>query len=71
VIKHDSIIETAFDRNEKFVARFFGVSVECVRGWRKRQIGPPHRKIGGKLVRYSVAGLTAWAQAQPAGGQAA
>jgi hypothetical protein len=56
-------------RDERFVADFLGTTVETLRTWRRRRCGPPWVKFG-KLVRYSIAGLIAWANSQP-GGQAA
>jgi hypothetical protein len=58
---------TAYNRTEEFVARFFGVDSETIRGWRKRGQGPKYKKINGKLIRYSLADLTAWAESQPGG----
>jgi PAS domain-containing protein/helix-turn-helix protein len=58
----------AFKRDERFVARYFGVDVETVRGWRKERTGPTWRKIGGRLVRYSLRTLDEWTLAQPHGG---
>jgi hypothetical protein len=45
--------------------------METLRTWRKKGIGPPWRKINGKLIRYSLAELVAWVKSQPGGGQAA
>jgi hypothetical protein len=59
---------TAHNRNEHFAAAYLGVDVETLRGWRKRRTGPPWRKVNGKLIRYSLAELTEWVKAQPAGG---
>jgi hypothetical protein len=59
---------TAYNRPEGFAAAYLGVDVETVRGWRKRRTGPPWKKINGKLIRYSLADLRAWVEAQPAGG---
>jgi hypothetical protein len=63
--------ETAFNRDTRFVAKFLGVNVETVIGWRKRRIGPPFRKLQGKLVRYRLVDLVEWAESQPAGGKRA
>ncbi len=59
---------SAYNRDERFAAAFLGAKVETLRGWRKKKCGPPWRKIGGKLVRYSLADLRAWVESQPAGG---
>ena len=62
----DHLLEaTAYNRDERFVARFYGVDTETVRGWRKRGRGPRYKKINGKLIRYSLTDLTAWAESQP------
>jgi len=65
----DQILEqTAYNRDERFVARFYGVDVETVRGWRKRGTGPRCRKINGKLIRYSLSDLISWGESQPTRG---
>ena len=51
---------TACNRDERFAAAYLGIHVETLRGWRKRNTGPPWRKAKGKLVRYSLADLTEW-----------
>ena len=55
-------------KNERFVARYYGVSLGTVRRWRFLKQGPPYRKIGN-LVRYAVSDLETWWSALPAGGQ--
>lgn len=62
---------TAFNRSEEFAARYLGVAVETIRGYRKQGRGPAFRRIGGRLIRYSLASLRSWSEAQPRGGQAA
>ena len=62
---------TAHNRDERFAAAFLGTKTETLRTWRKKGIGPPWRKINGKLIRYSLAELIAWVKSQPGGGQAA
>ena len=62
------LAQTAYNRDERFAARFYGVDIETVRGWRKRGCGPRCRKINGKLVRYSLADLVAWGESQPTRG---
>jgi hypothetical protein len=54
-------------KDERFVAKYFDVSVECVRGWRKRKVGPPFAKICGHLIRYEVGNLSSWAASQRGG----
>ena len=67
----DNDLTDAFNRDERFVARFFGVDLETVRGWRKRGVGPRYIRPGGRLVKYSLTSLRDWADRQPGGGQAA
>jgi hypothetical protein len=62
---------TAFNRDERFASRYLGVAVETLRTYRKTGRGPEYRKIGGKLVRYSLGSLRSFVAAQPRGGQAA
>ncbi len=52
--------------DERQAARFFSVSSEALRAWRRRGKGPRFYKIGGHLVRYSVADLVAWKESQQA-----
>jgi predicted DNA-binding transcriptional regulator AlpA len=49
-------------------ARMLGISAATIRTWRTRGGGPPARRIGaaGRLVRYAVADLRAFAEARPA-----
>lgn len=49
-------------------ARMLGISSATLRTWRTRGGGPPARRIGdaGRLVRYAVADLLAFAEARPA-----
>jgi len=51
-------------------AAYLGLAVATLRKWRALggKIGPPFRRLGG-AVRYPRAGLIAWAEAQPGGGQ--
>lgn len=58
----------AFNKTEEFAARFCGLSVETIRGFRKRSIGPKFRKIMGKSIRYSIATLIEFMEQQPTGG---
>ena len=62
----DVAIETLMDERE--VARFLHCSVALVRRWRRLKTGPPFRKIGVALVRYSPIDLRDWVNAQPVGG---
>ncbi|MCL4852555.1 MAG: helix-turn-helix domain-containing protein [Bryobacteraceae bacterium] len=55
--------------DEYAVARICGTSVQSVRRWRAAGTGPRFRKIGA-LVRYSLADIFAWVEAQPGGGGA-
>lgn len=62
------LCDEIFNRDERFAARFVGVSPETLRTWRRKNVGPRYRKVLGKLVKYSVASLREFLDAQPAGG---
>jgi len=49
-------------------SRVLGVPTSTLTTWRVRGGGPPFRRIGdaGRLVRYAVADLIAFAEARPA-----
>lgn len=47
--------------NEKNAAAFLSVSVRTIQDWRFRNTGPKYKKLG-RLVRYSVADLAAYAE---------
>jgi len=49
-------------------AGVLGIPVSTLTTWRVRGGGPPFRKIGGagRLIRYSLADLLAFAEARPA-----
>lgn len=57
----------AWNKDEHVVARVCGVSVQTVRRWRAAGDGPQWKKIGA-CVRYSLAGVFTWLEAQPGGG---
>lgn len=60
--------------SEVEVSETFGLGVRFLRGCRMRGDGPPFRKVSGKLgerggrVIYPAAGVEAWINAQPGGG---
>ena len=54
----------AYNKTDIFVAKYFDVDPQTVRGWRKRGIGPPYKKIAGHLVRYQLSSLIKWAEEQ-------
>jgi hypothetical protein len=58
----------AYNRDERFAAKFLGVNPETLRGWRRRGVGPRHKKIMGKLIKYSIASLIEFMESQPTGG---
>ena len=60
----------AFDKDERFVAKYTGRSVASVRRDRYMGRGPRFRKLNS-LVRYSLRDIHDWLQRQPSGGQAA
>ena len=58
----------AFNRTERFAAQFTGQSVETIRGYRKRGVGPRFKKILGGSIRYSIESLVEFMESQPTGG---
>lgn len=46
---------------EKDAAAFLSVSVRTIQDWRFRNTGPKYKKLG-RLVRYSVADLSAYTE---------
>ena len=46
---------------EREAAAFLSLAPETLRTWRARRTGPPYVKLGGRAVRYPVAGLRQWA----------
>ena len=55
-------------RDERFAAAYLSVSVNTLRGWRRRRRGPRFLKLGAKSVRYSLRDLISFAEASPGGG---
>ena len=51
---------------ERDAAKYFGVSDEALRVWRRRGGGPRFYRIGGKLVRYALSDLRTWQETQQA-----
>ena len=54
--------------NEFQAAAITGMSVKWLRRQRCLGTGPRFRKLSGATVRYRLADLLAWVEAQPAGG---
>jgi len=54
--------------NTRDASRVLGVPPSTLSTWRVRGGGPPFRRIGaaGRLVRYSLSDLLAFAEARPA-----
>ncbi|WP_344309362.1 helix-turn-helix transcriptional regulator [Brevibacterium samyangense] len=50
--------------DEHAAAEYIGVSVGWLRNNRRSAVTPPFLKYGGKLVRYRVADLDRWIDAQ-------
>ena len=46
---------------EKEAALFLSVSLRTIQNWRFRNRGPKYKKLG-RLVRYSIADLSAYAE---------
>ena len=59
---------SAFNRDEKFASQFLGVSVDCLRTWRRLGRGPETRKLNGYSIRYSIKSLQSWVDLQQRGG---
>jgi predicted DNA-binding transcriptional regulator AlpA len=55
-------------KDKKYVARYFGVSIQTVDRWIIHGGGPRYMKIGS-LVRYSLEDLAAFADSRAHGGQ--
>ena len=45
------------------VAKHFGVSTRTVRRWLK-DAGIPHRRLGGKIIRFNIDEVNAWAKSE-------
>ena len=64
----ESAIDTAPEHegliDERKAARFFSVSAETLRLYRRRGQGPRFYRIGGRLVRYRMTDLIAWRDTQ-------
>jgi predicted DNA-binding transcriptional regulator AlpA len=56
--------DTAPNRNEKYLADYCQVSIESVRNWRRKGVGPTYSRPGGRLVRYSEADIAEWSASQ-------
>jgi len=46
--------------DEREVAAILGAEVRTLRNWRSLRKGPPFRKIGERMVRYTRADVTAF-----------
>lgn len=57
-----TVIEPA-DLDYRGLAQLLGVSVETVKGWRKRRRGPVGYRVGGQ-VRFRASDVETWLQAQ-------
>lgn len=47
---------------DRQVAQLLNVSLALVRKWRQRSAGPKPQKIGGRLVRYELGDVLAFAR---------
>ncbi len=56
-----------FNRDEHFGARYLGINVHTLRGYRRRKKGPEYIKLNGFLVRYSLRSLREFMDAAPRG----
>jgi excisionase family DNA binding protein len=41
-------------------AMYLRVSIDTLKNWRRRQKGPPFKRVGERLVAYRKADLDAW-----------
>jgi predicted DNA-binding transcriptional regulator AlpA len=57
--------------DEQVVAEITGLSLSSIQHQRCNGTGMPFRKLNGTTVRYKVADILAWMDAQPAGGKPA
>ena len=48
-------------------ASYLALQPGTLKGWRRMRKGPPYLVVGGKVVRYRVEDLQAWAGQQVAG----
>jgi predicted DNA-binding transcriptional regulator AlpA len=53
--------------SEPEVAKFLGVSHECVRRWRYAGTGPRYVRLGDRLIRYELAAVQEWLRARGQG----
>jgi len=49
---------------EEEAAKILGLSVQTLRNWRFKRIGPPYLKVGSRSVRYSPEDLYKWLEGQ-------
>jgi phage terminase Nu1 subunit (DNA packaging protein) len=54
--------------NERAVSQLTGRSLKAIQRDRCRGIGIPFKKLNGATVRYKVANIIDWLEAQPSGG---
>ncbi|MBZ5673529.1 MAG: helix-turn-helix domain-containing protein [Acidobacteriia bacterium] len=57
-------LDTAPNRNEKYLADYCQVSVESIRNWRRKKIGPAYTRLAGHMIRYSEADIAEWSASQ-------
>jgi excisionase family DNA binding protein len=41
-------------------ARYLRVSIDTLKNWRRRNTGPPYKRVGERLVVYRKVDLDAW-----------
>lgn len=52
---------------DREAAEILGLAVQTLRNWRYERRGPPYRRIGGRVIRYSLRELDAYTRAGTAG----
>jgi len=53
--------------DERAAAKYFAVSAETMRLWRRTGKGPRYFKLAGKLIRYAPSDLAEWREQQAFG----
>jgi predicted DNA-binding transcriptional regulator AlpA len=57
-------LDNAPNRDEKYLAAYCSVSIESIRNWRRKGVGPAYVRLAGHMIRYSEADIIAWNERQ-------
>lgn len=52
---------------EREAGALLGLSIETLRKWRAKRVGPPFSRFGGKAIRYRSSEVMLWAESQRQG----